>query len=123
MTTTITKHELNQFIGTTQYYRHPLCRTVIYTDGIKYLCDNGAAWLIDTIASRLTPKLYKYRTVFFTLTKDDDNSATLVGFADIDEPPIIEQHIPFTDYPLPSQNIWAAYGHQGGWVMYLPSEH
>jgi hypothetical protein len=51
----MTKHlspvELRQFTGSEHWYRHGLVRTVVFTDGAKYVADHaGAYWLLDTIA-------------------------------------------------------------------------
>lgn len=52
----LTQTELQQFTGSTNRYRHSLNRTVVYSDGVQYLAENaGAYWLIDAIASYLTP--------------------------------------------------------------------
>jgi hypothetical protein len=43
---------LAQFTGTTQWYKHPLYRGLLYTDGIQYLAENaGCYWLIDYVFS------------------------------------------------------------------------
>jgi hypothetical protein len=43
--------DLSQFTGTETWYRHPLVRNTLYTDGIKYLITKAFAyWLIDEIA-------------------------------------------------------------------------
>ena len=44
------RHELGNFTGTEHFYRHPLNRNLIYTDGVKFFADNGAYWFIDEIA-------------------------------------------------------------------------
>jgi hypothetical protein len=42
---------LRQFTGSEHWYRHGLNRAVLYTDGAKYVADQGGAyWLIDEIA-------------------------------------------------------------------------
>ena len=43
--------DLDQFIGSEQWYRHGLVRSITYTDGAKYVADHGGAyWLLDEIA-------------------------------------------------------------------------
>ena len=43
--------ELRQFTGSEHWYRHGLVRTVVFTDGAKYVADAGGAyWLLDEIA-------------------------------------------------------------------------
>ena len=54
MTTTpkLTRADLIQFCGGTEYYyRHGLNANVLFTDGAKYVADEGSAyWLLDIIA-------------------------------------------------------------------------
>ncbi len=48
---TLTKAELAQFTGTEKWYRHPLVREVLYTDGARHVAEAGGAyWLLDEIA-------------------------------------------------------------------------
>src|SRR4029077_1024997 len=43
--------DLGQFIGSEQWYRHSLVRSITYTDGAKHVADHGGAyWLLDEIA-------------------------------------------------------------------------
>ena len=47
----LTETELNQFTGSEHWYRHGLVRSILFTDGAKYLADKaGAYWLLDEIA-------------------------------------------------------------------------
>ncbi len=49
--TSLTKQELRQFTGSETWYRHGLVRSVLYTEGAKYLAEKGGAyWLLDEIA-------------------------------------------------------------------------
>ena len=55
--------DLDQFTGSENWYRHGLNRNVTFTDGAKYVADEGGAyWLLDAIAicqrmrSALPPK-------------------------------------------------------------------
>jgi hypothetical protein len=42
---------LRRFTGSEHWYRHGLVRQVLYTDGAKYIADEGGAyWLLDEIA-------------------------------------------------------------------------
>jgi hypothetical protein len=52
---TLSKHELNQFYGTENWYKH-WCTKLLYTDGIKYVAGKvGAYWFIDHIALQVLP--------------------------------------------------------------------
>src|SRR5262245_61560800 len=45
--------DLTQFIGTTRWFYNPMFPGWHYTDGVRYLSDNGCAWLITDILSNL----------------------------------------------------------------------
>jgi hypothetical protein len=48
---TLTQDALHQFTGTEHWYRRPLARAVTYTDGAKYVAEQGGAyWLLDIIS-------------------------------------------------------------------------
>jgi hypothetical protein len=50
--------ELRQFTGSTEFYRH-FTNRIIYTQGIKFLCERARLyWLIDLIAA-LQPRALK----------------------------------------------------------------
>ena len=58
MAAKIDENTLAHFNGTERYFRH-WTRSIIYTDGIEYLNANGAAWLVDAIASHQHNKKVK----------------------------------------------------------------
>src|SRR4051812_34097458 len=46
-----TEADLRNFTGSEHWYRHGLVRTILFTDGAKYVADEGGAyWLLDEIA-------------------------------------------------------------------------
>lgn len=48
------RNELQYFTGDSERWRHPLCRKLIYTPGVRHLAERaGAYWLLDAIASWL----------------------------------------------------------------------
>ena len=48
---TLSESQLRQFTGSENWYRHGINRSVLYTDGAKFLADQGGAyWLLDIIA-------------------------------------------------------------------------
>jgi hypothetical protein len=133
MTTQLTKTDLSQFTGTETYYPHWTGR-LLYTDGIKYLADQGGAhWLIDAIASyqgdrRITGNPMLRNMQFWKLTVVDARG-TLTCVEDSGRVPLISQEIEFTDFPLDVVEVWVERGSvptRGGWlealVALLPSE-
>lgn len=112
-----TDSDLDQFIGTTQYYRHwsglPL------TEGVHFLAEHGAAWLVDAIASHhlANINLAGEDFVCWTLTKGEGSSATLKA-TDGNYRSLATQEIEYTDIPVKRVSVWF----EGG-VLLLPSEH
>ena len=110
---------LAQFTGTEHYYRiHP---KVVLTDGAKFLAEEaGAYWLMDVIASHLyllnseeyfaccTLKVSRHSAKFLI---DDGNGRILA-----------QQYIPYTDFPLPSIQLYSVWS-DSYWVIMLPSEY
>lgn len=125
MTVTIKEEDLAQFIGTEGYFRHPLCKAVVYTDGVEYLASNGAGWLVDMVASHLhTHKglVEKCDGMLFTkFTLEKTRGGRLEARKDTHAPVIFSQEVEYTDLPF-DVDIWAQ--HDGErWVMMLPSEY
>lgn len=118
MTCTVTADGLSNFYnGFNNTFRNPLFRAFVYSDGVKYVSDNGAAWLIVDILSHLclNPKLRNQEFVVAKL-KVKDHSAVLTlddGNGNI----LARQKYPHTDFTLPEISFYAENG-----VLCLPSE-
>lgn len=107
---------LSNFTGTKNYYRNKNY-LFEYTDGIKYLAENGGAyWLLDAIAS-WQKELDSSRIQFWRLKVNSDKSAVLTCERDSDDI-VCEQKIPFTDFPLSEVMLYLCDG-----VLLLPSEY
>ena len=117
---------LSDFTGTENYYTNPLY-PFQYTDGIKYLAENGRAyWLLDAIASWQGEPIIKSdqdlkKNQFWKLKVNPDNSAVLTCERDRDDV-VITQKIPFTDFPLSEVAIYLCDMETTG-VLLLPSEY
>lgn len=114
----ITHADLGQFTGTDHHYRHGLCRSITYTDGVRYLAENaGAYWLVDKIATnQLRPRIKREEFQSWKL-KVDGTQAVLTcddGNGNI----VHREKIDFTDFPLDHIELWVE-----GTVILLPSEH
>ena len=47
----LNEHDLRQFTGSGNWYRHGIDRNILFTDGAKHVADEGGAyWLLDAIA-------------------------------------------------------------------------
>lgn len=96
--------------GTGKYWRHPLHRRFVYTDGISTTAKLAKAyWLLDIVATEVVPtllaRLQDGWTHHFLKMVVDGNVATLK--VDDDDTIIWVKHISYTDFPT------------GEWLFYL----
>ncbi len=116
----LTKADLAQFTGTENYYRHSFVRTIFYTDGIKYLAENAAAyWLIDEIAFlQMLPKIENQEFQIWQLIVNLAKNTCVLSCEDGNSNVLFSKKIFFTDFPLDEIKIYLVNN-----VMLLPSEY
>jgi len=111
--------ELSMFTGTERYYR--LNRKCLLTDGTKYLAEAvGAFWLMDAVASYLLELGTADWFVQIKLTVED--SSAVLTLEDGNGGVRAQQEIPYTDFPMPQQTMYACWDGEH-WVLMLPSEY
>ena len=116
----LTKADLQDFTGTDQWYRHSLVRSVLYTDGAKYVADTaGAYWLLDEIAfaQKSNRRVAAEEFQLWKLRVNSDHTATLAcddGNGNV----VFSKRIAYTDFPL--EDITLYFTNQ---VILLPSEY
>lgn len=123
MTVTQIEHGLQQFHGTQAYHRfNPLMRSVVLTDGAKYLAENAKCfWLMDVIASaQLSPKVRREPFQSWTITCKASKAQIVCD--DGDGKVLYTQRIGFTDFPLSNAKVWLEDSGDLK-VILLPSEH
>ncbi len=119
-TKTLTASDLRQFTGSENWYRHGINRSVLFTDGAKYLADQARAyWLIDDIAlaQRYVKRVAAEEFQHWKLTVKADHSATLAcddGNGNV----VYAKRIPFTDFPLEETSLYFCNN-----TVLLPSEY
>ena len=116
----LTKEDLSQFIGSENRYRHGINRNVTFTDGAKFVADEGGAyWLLDTIAICQVHEKNVSGEGFqlWKLKVKEDRTASL-ECTDGDNNVVYTQHIEFTDFPLDEITLYFANN-----VIHLPSEY
>ena len=110
------KTTLEQFTGTSQYYKHPLFG-FIYTDGIHYLAEACQCyWLLDIIGSyqfKLTNVPYQIWEL-----KVKDTQGIITVKEDSNAPILFKQKIEYTDFPLQFMELWLIDN-----TLILPSEY
>ena len=118
-TKTLQQADLRQFTGTETWFRHPLARKVLYTEGVQYVAEQGGAyWLLDTLAfAQAIPAVAAESFQFWTLTVRPDQTATL-ACEDGNGKIVHTQEIPFTDFPLDEIKFYFTDN-----VILLPSEY
>jgi hypothetical protein len=116
----LSEADLRHFTGSENWYRHGLNRDVLFTDGAKYVADQGGAyWLLDEIAlaQRYQKAVAAEEFQVWTLTVKADRTAALTC-GDGNGKTVFEKPIPFTDFPAERITLWFENS-----TIYLPSEH
>jgi hypothetical protein len=110
MTKTLQASDLVQFTGSETFFRHPLNRKVVFTEGAHHVAEAGGAfWLLDEIAlvQPFEPQLAREEYQVWKLTVRPDRSATLTC-EDGNRNVLLTKAIPFTDFPLDEITLWFA---------------
>ncbi len=115
----LTEQSLEQFTGTEKYYNY-LCGLKL-TDGVHYLATKGKCfWLLDVIAS-YQPKNSQVPFQLWELEVKEDKDkrgAVITMREDTGKKALVEQKIPYTDFPLQSIKLYVI-----NKVVLLPSEY
>lgn len=115
----LTQAALRQFTGTEHWYRHPLVREVVFTDGARYVADAGGAyWLLDEIAfaQRAVPAVAAEEFQSWTLTVHEDRTALLVC-GNGNRRTLYSKKLEYTDFPLAEITLYCS-----NRTILLPSE-
>lgn len=105
------KANLEMFIGSEDYHWHRMGQ-FSFTDGVKYLADKAQCyWLIDIVGSYLIDsKIRELPFQVWELKVNEDSSAKVTMREDTDLPVVVEQEIPFTDFPLDGIKLYFTQG-------------
>ena len=110
---------LSQFTGAEHYFR--ISRKCVITDGTKYLADEaGAYWVLDAAASYLLELGGADWFVLVRLVTDKHQAVLTLEDGNGSVRP--SQQIPYTDFPLSEQVLYAVWD-GNHWVLMLPSEY
>lgn len=116
----LTWTELSQFIGTETWYRHPIVRKVLYTEGIKHMMNKaGAYWLIDEIAfQQYHPRVKSKEFQVWILAVNLEASTAALRCEEGNGRVLFSKQISYTDFPLAEIKIYVSDN-----VILLPSEN
>jgi len=120
-TKTLTKDELRQFTGSEQWYRHGINRSVLFTDGAKYVADTGGAyWLLDEIAlaQRHNKRVAGEEFQLWKLAVNLDQHTAMLTCDDGNGNIVFRKKIEFTDFPLEEISLYFCNN-----TIHLPSEY
>ena len=99
--------------GTENYWKNAALNFQ-YTDGVKYLHESCEAyWLLTAISSYRKTEPFQ----IWELVKNG-NTAVLTMKEDSDQPELVNQKIPFTDFPLEGIKLYLIDG-----ILLLTSEY
>ena len=112
------KKELDQFTGSENMYRHPLNRSVVYSEGAKFVADEcGAYWLLDEIA--LSQSILQVHNQYFQVWNlSVEGSKATLTCEDGYYKPAYSKNIPLTDFPFPEISLWFTNN-----TIFLPTEY
>lgn len=107
--------EFANYTGTEEYFKHLF--GLKYTDGVQAVAEKYKAyWLVDAVASYQS-KMKKEPFQLWVMTTDN-NKGILTMKTDSDQPVMVSQEIPFTDFPSGELKLYLCDG-----VLMLPSEY
>src|SRR5271155_3607788 len=116
---TLTRDDLDQFIGSEQLFRHGLSRKHLYTQGAQFVAERaGAYWLLDKIALHGSPAIAREDFQVWKLNVHPNQTATLTtGNGDNDI--LKTEELPFTDFLLSEITLWAVRNEFDGFTIML----
>ena len=118
-TAKLSKADLMHFTGSEHWYRHALNRNVLFTDGTKYVADEGGAyWFLETIPllQLSNKRIGAEEFQVWKLAVGPERGATLTC-EDGNYNVVYTQQLEFTDFPAPEITLWFENN-----TSYLPSE-
>ena len=119
LTETDFRRNLENFTGTQEWYRHPLNRSVLYTEGAQYVAETcGAYWLLDEIAlNQMLKEVKKEEFQVWKLVVDVAKSSGVLTCEDGDYHLVFEKKLDFTTFPFSGIEFFFENN-----TIYLPSE-
>jgi hypothetical protein len=92
--------DLSNFFGSEGYFFQPMFKSIDYTDGVKFLNDNGANWLVvKALAMIQCEKLMEKHDYFLAIRCTVKDKSAVFTIEDGDEKVIYTENIEYTDLP------------------------
>lgn len=109
MKETITKLDLSQFYGSENLYFHPMFKSIQYTEGVKYIGDNGASWLITDILCFLKNLKKLQGQEFLHIVLEVADGKGKLTFDDGNDNVLFTSKYEYTDFPLDKVSFYYEY--------------
>lgn len=99
--------------GANQFFRHPLARLFLYSDGVKECAEAGCYWLLDILGTEL-PQAFRARQApahmcIVKVTVKNEEAKIVGEFEDDDAGPY-RRNVEYTDLP------------EGEWLFYVSND-
>ena len=123
------RHELAQYTGTTQWYRHNINKKILYTEGVQFFAEKGgnqgAYWFVDKVACQIAPLMKAKKEPFGCISLSvglTDKNQAMILVTDGNEKELASYHIHLTDM---QPGIWKFYliDDETHITLLLPSEY
>jgi len=113
--------QLDKFYGSATFTRWSPLTNAVLSEGALYVAETaGAYWLFDSIQSYLDQHQADWAQT--AMVVHDDDSATIT-MTNLNDEPLSEWKISFTDFPEPHIRIWSVRNELGAHTHMLPSEY
>lgn len=100
----ITEQALAHFYGSEEIHRYSVLNI---TDGVSFLCKNGAAWIVDIVLSyQYDPKIQKEEFQVWNLKVNLEEATATITMDDGNDNILVTQEIPYTDFPLKELKLY-----------------
>jgi hypothetical protein len=99
MTIALNLSDLAHFTGSENAFFHPLFRAIKYTDGVKFVGDNGASWLVTDILAVCCGVAKVKREPFVVVTFTAKGGKGAIVWDDGNDNKLHRQNVDFTDFP------------------------
>lgn len=111
------RREMRRFTGNPSWYRSPLNKDMMYTDGVRFFAGAAEAyWFLDIVATELMPLQEDNPFLVITLEVAQQQGTVVVDDGDGNE--VYRRSIGYTDCP---EGAWKFYLTDN--AMLLPSEY
>lgn len=111
--------QLHQFTGSQTFYRNPLFPDYLYTEGARFIADEGGAyWLIDYVFTQQAREVLKEQPFQVWKITVQENESAVIMVEDGNQGELARFEIAYTDFPLEEFTFWLV-----DKTLLLPSEY